>query len=164
VSDDRVSATRRIAASASDIFGIVTDPAKHVEIDGSHMLEGVENASPLREVGDSFIVNMDRDALGDLPLGKYTVRNVVTRVSPDRLLEWTVGGVDSAPLGHVYGYELAPAGVGETDVTLYCDWSGFNWEAVPEAVRSQVRFPVVPKMALITTLEKLDRIATQSVH
>lgn len=105
---------------------------------------------------------MDRDALGDLPLGKYTVRNVVTRMNPDRLLEWTVGGVDSAPLGHVYGYELAPAGTSETDVTLYCYWSGFDWQAVPEAMRSQVRFPVVPKMALITTLEKLDRVATQS--
>jgi hypothetical protein len=161
MSDDRVSATRRIGASASDIFSIVTDPAKHVEIDGSHMLVAAEDAAPLRAVGDSFVVNMDRDALGDLPLGKYTVRNVVTKMSPDSLLEWTVGGVDSAPLGHVYGYELAPAGAGETDVTLYCDWSGFNWEAVPEAVRSQVRFPVVPKMALITTLEKLDRVATE---
>jgi len=162
MSDDRVFATRRIAASASDIFGIVTDPAKHVEIDGSHMLVAAQDAQPLRAVGDSFVVNMDRDALGDLPLGKYTVRNVVTRLNPDRLLEWTVGGVDSAPLGHVYGYELAPAGAAETDVTLYCDWSGFNWEAVPEAMRSQLRFPVVPKMALITTLEKLDRVATQS--
>jgi hypothetical protein len=162
MSDDRVSATRRISAPASDIFGIVTDPTKHVEIDGSHMLVAAQDAQPLRAVGDSFVVNMDRDALGDLPLGKYTVRNVVTRLSPDSLLEWTVGGIDTAPLGHVYGYELAPAGAGETDVTLYCDWSGFNWEAVPEAVRSQVRFPVVPKMALITTLEKLDQIATQS--
>jgi len=162
MSDDRVSATRRISASASDIFGIVTDPTKHVEIDGSHMLVAAQDAQPLRAVGDSFVVNMDRDALGDLPLGKYTVRNVVTRMTPDSLLEWTVGGIDTAPLGHVYGYELAPAGAGETDVTLYCDWSGFNWEAVPEAVRSQVRFPVVPKMALITTLEKLDQIATQS--
>jgi hypothetical protein len=164
MSDDRVSATRRIAASASDIFDIVTDPAKHVEIDGSHMLVAAQDARPLRAVGDSFVVNMDRDALGDLPLGKYTVRNVVTRMDPDRVLEWSVGGVDSAPLGHVYGYELAPAGAGETDVTLYCDWSGFNWEAVPEAMRSQVRFPVVPKMALITTLEKLDRVATQSAR
>jgi hypothetical protein len=160
--DDRVSATRRIAASASDIFGIVTDPAKHVEIDGSHMLVAAQDAEPLRAVGDSFVVNMDRDALGDLPLGKYTVRNVVTRMKTDRLLEWSVGGVDSEPLGHVYGYELAPAGTDETDVTLYCDWSGFNWQAVPEAMRSQVRFPVVPKMALITTLEKLDRVATRS--
>jgi hypothetical protein len=161
MSGDRVSATRRIAASASDIFGIVTDPAKHVEIDGSHMLVARRMPSPCA-VGDSFVVNMDRDALGDLPLGKYTVRNVVTRMNPDKLLEWTVGGVDSAPLGHVYGYELVPVGAGETDVTLYCDWSGFNWQAVPEAMRSQVRFPVVPKMALITTLEKLDRVATQS--
>jgi hypothetical protein len=162
MSDDRVSATRRIAASTSDIFAIVTDPAKHVEIDGSHMLVAAQDAQRLRAVGDSFVVNMDRDALGDLPLGKYTVRNVVTRMNPDRLLEWTVGGVDSAPLGHVYGYELAPAGAGETDVTLYCDWSGFDWEAVPEAMRAKVRFPVVPKMALITTLEKLDRVATRS--
>jgi hypothetical protein len=162
MSDDRVSATRRIAASASDIYGIVTDPAKHVEIDGSHMLVAAQDAQPLRTVGDSFVINMDREALGDIPLGKYTVRNVVTRISPDSLLEWSVGAVDSAPLGHVYGYELAPAGDGETDVTLYCDWSGFNWEAVPEAMRSQVRFPVVPKMALITTLEKLDQVATQS--
>src|SRR6476659_702595 len=161
MSDDRVSATRRIAASASDIFGIVTDPAKHVEIDGSHMLVAAQDARPLRAVGDSFVVNMDRDALGDLPLGKYTVRNVVTRMDPDRVLEWSVGGVASAPLGHVYGYELTPAGAGETEVTLYCDWSCFNWEAVPEAMRSQVRFPVVPKMALITTLEKLGQIATQ---
>ena len=161
MSDDRVSATRRIAASATDIFGIVTDPAKHVDIDGSHMLVTAPDAKPLHAVGDSFIVDMDRDALGDLPLGKYTVRNVVTQMNPDRLLEWTVGGLDSAPLGHVYGYELTPAGSGETDVTLYCDWSGFDWESVPEAMRSQLRFPVVPKMALITTLEKLDRIATQ---
>src|SRR3954447_4686220 len=160
MSDDRVSATRRISASASDIFGIVTDPRKHVEIDGSHMLVAAQDAQPLRAVGDAFVVNMDREALGDLPLGKYTVRNVVTQIKPDRLLEWSVGSIDSPPLGHVYGYELAPAGAGETDVTLYCDWSGFNWEAVPEAVRSQVRFPVVPKMALITTLEKLDRLPT----
>ena len=73
MSDERVSATRRIAASASDIFGIVTDPAKHVEIDGSHMLEAVENATPLRAVGDSFIVNMDRDALGDARSNRHAV-------------------------------------------------------------------------------------------
>src|SRR3954462_9651314 len=110
MSDDRVSATRRIAAPAGDIFGIVTDPAKHVEIDGSHMLVAAQGARPVRAVGDSFVMDMDRDALGDLPLGKYTVRNVVTRIDPDRLFEWSVGGVDSDPLGHVYGYELAPAG------------------------------------------------------
>jgi hypothetical protein len=160
VSDQRVSTSRRIAAAPSDLFRIVTDPAMHVEIDGSHMLVLAQESKPLRAVGDAFVIDMDREALGDLPLGKYTVRNVVTQIEPDRLLEWTVGSVDTKPLGHVYGYELTPAGPGETDVTHYCDWSGFDWEAVPEAVRPQIRFPVVPKMALITTLEKLDRLVT----
>ena len=49
---------------------------------------------------------MDREALGDLPLGKYTVLNTVTKITPDRLLEWNVGSAERGPVGHVYGYEL----------------------------------------------------------
>jgi hypothetical protein len=37
-SADRVTATRRIAASARAIFLLVSDPARHVDIDGSGML------------------------------------------------------------------------------------------------------------------------------
>ena len=161
MSDDRVSATRRIAASASDIFRIISDPTMHVEIDGSHMLVTAPNPKPLQAVGDSFVMDMDRDALGDLPLGKYTVLNVVTKISPDSLLEWNVGSVEGGALGHVYGYELAPVGERETDVTSYCDWSGLDWSLIPEELRDRLTFPIVPKMALITTLEKLDRVATQ---
>jgi hypothetical protein len=41
-------------------------------------------------------------------------------------------------------------------VTSYCDWSGIS-----DAVRERVaRWPIVPKMALISTLEKLDALAT----
>ncbi|MDQ1424327.1 MAG: hypothetical protein QOD72_1825 [Acidimicrobiaceae bacterium] len=161
VSDDRVSATRRIAASAADLFGIISDPTKQVEIDGSHMLVAAPNAKPLRAVGDSFDMDMDREALGDLPMGKYTVHNVVTKINPDSVLEWSVGSLEGGPYGHVYGYELASVSESETDVTSYCDWSGFNFAALPEEIRAKLTFPVVPKMALITTLEKLDRVATQ---
>jgi hypothetical protein len=157
VSDDRISATRRIAAPASVIFGIVSDPNGHVAIDGSHMLVASPEAKPLTAVGDSFSMDMDRDALGDLPLGKYQVLNIVTRIEPDRLLEWNVGSAERGPLGHVYGYELAPAGDDATDVTSYCDWS-----AISDAIRERVTFPIVPKMALISTLEKLDRLATNA--
>jgi hypothetical protein len=99
---------------------------------------------------------MDRDALGDLPLGKYQVLNTVTKFEADRLLEWNVGSAERGPLGHVYGYLLEPAGDGVTDVTSYCDWSGIS-------AKLRERFPhwpIVPKMALITTLEKLDHLAT----
>ena len=154
--DERISATRRIAAPAATIFAIVTDPNGQVAIDGSHMLVAAPDAARLAAVGDSFTIDMDREALGDMPLGKYQVLNVVTKIEPDRLLEWNVGSAERGPLGHVYGYVLEPAGDGETDVTSYCDWSGIS----PELRERIPRWPIVPKMALISTLEKLDALAT----
>jgi len=156
--DDRISATRRIAAPAAAIFAIVTDPAGQVAIDGSHMLVASPDATRLEAVGDTFSMDMDREALGDLPLGKYQVLNTVTRFERDRLLEWNVGSAERGPLGHVYGYELAPAGDGATDVTSYCDWSGISG-----AVRERIaHWPIVPKMALISTLDKLAALATSA--
>jgi len=154
--EERISATRRIAAPAAAIFAIVADPAGQVAIDGSHMLVAAPGAARLAAVGDTFTMDMDREALGDLPLGQYQVLNTVTKIEPDRLLEWNVGSAERGPLGHVYGYELEPVGPGETDVTSYCDWSGIS-----DAVRERIaRWPIVPKMALISTLEKLDALAT----
>ena len=155
MSTDRISATRRIKAPAADIFAIVSDPNGQVAIDGSHMLVTAPDAKPLRAVGDSFVMDMDREALGDLPLGQYSVLNIVTKIEPDALLEWNVGSAERGPLGHVYGYELVAVSDDETDVTSYCDWTHIS-----DAIRERVKFPIVPKMALITTLEKLDRIAT----
>ncbi len=89
--DDRISATRRIAAPAATIFAIISDPAGQVAIDGSHMLVAAPGAARLAAVGDSFTIDMDREALGDLPLGKYQVLNTVTKIEQDRVLEWNVG-------------------------------------------------------------------------
>ena len=69
--EERISATRRIAAPAAAIFAIVSDPAGQVAIDGSHMLVAAPDAKRLEAVGDTFTMDMDREALGDLPLGKY---------------------------------------------------------------------------------------------
>ena len=156
--EERISATRRIDASAATIFAIITDPAGQVAIDGSHMLVAAPDAKRLEAVGDSFTMDMDREALGDLPLGKYQVLNIVTKLEPDRLLEWNVGSAEHGPFGHVYGYQLDPAGDNVTDVTSYCDWSN-----ITDALRARIaHWPIVPKMALITTLEKLDALATKS--
>ena len=40
-------------------------------------------------------------------------------------------------------------------MTSYCDWSGIS-DAVHERI---AHWPIVPKMALISTLEKLDALA-----
>ena len=67
VSPDRVSATGRIAAPAHQVWLIVSDPARHVEIDGSGMLQAVADARHLTAVGQTFDMEMDRRPLGDIP-------------------------------------------------------------------------------------------------
>jgi len=152
--ESRLELTRTINAPAAAVFAVITDPAGHVEIDGSGMLVAAEDARPVTAVGDSFIMNMDREALGDIPLGKYQVRNTVTAFVPDELFEWNVGGVDQPPFGHVYGYRLEPGGDGATLVTLYVDWTGVRAGSIRD------RFPIVPAHMLERSLDNLDRVVT----
>ena len=98
VSADRVTVTRRIAAPAHAIFVLVSDPARHVDIDGSGMLQAAPGATPLTAVGQTFDMDMDRRPLGDIPtMAEYTVRCTVTQLIPDRLIEWTVRAVGKPP-------------------------------------------------------------------
>ena len=98
MSPDRVGATRRIAAPASKLFQIVSRPSGQVAIDGSGMLDGAPDDRSLTTVGETFDMDMDREPLGDIPnLKKYQVRNAVTQIVPDHLVEWTMGFGDSPP-------------------------------------------------------------------
>jgi len=151
---ERVSVHRNIGAPAARIYALITDPRMHVEIDGSGMLMAAPDAKRLERVGDTFEMDMDREPLGDVPMGKYKVINTVTKIVPDRALEWNVGTADHRPIGHVYGYELTPRGEHDTEVTSYCDWSN-----LVEKLRGRVSFPVVPVTALVKSLENLDRLA-----
>ena len=154
--ESRVELSRVIAAPASRVFELITDPAMHVEIDGSGMLMAAPDPAPMRAVGDHFDMDMDREALGDIPLGKYKVRNTVTRFERDKLFEWNVGGVDQPPFGHVYGYELASAGdENTTRVTLYVDWTGVRQSSIRD------RFPIVPVTMLEQSMSNLANLATR---
>ena len=66
VSADRVATTRRIAAPAHAIFLLVCDPARHIDIDGSGMLQAAPDVRQLTEVGQTFDMDMDRRPLGDI--------------------------------------------------------------------------------------------------
>ena len=100
-------------------------------------------------------MDMDREPLGDLPMGKYKVRNTVTKLTPDALLEWNIGGIDMPPVGHVYGYEIAPAD-GGADVTLYCDWS-----RAPDALKEAREWPIVPVSMLEKSMDNLVALAAK---
>jgi len=153
---DRLSISRRIPAPARRIFAIVADPRGHVRIDGSRMLLAAPDAEPLQGVGDTFEIEMDREPLGDLPLGKYKVVNTVTSFVRDVEVAWTPQAVGKRSVGHVWGYRLEAIGDMETDATCYCDWS-----AIPQECRKRLSWPVVPARMLERSLENLERIAAQ---
>jgi hypothetical protein len=157
MSEERVAVTRRIAAPAAAIYALVSDPAGHVRIDGSGMLEAAPDAKPITAVGDTFDIAMDRTPLNDIPgLVKYSVRNTVTQLEPGRLVEWTIGAPDQPPLGHVYGWLLQPIDPETTEVTNYCDWSNI----VPELRARNRTWPIVPVEMLEQSLVKLEQLVT----
>ena len=88
------------------------------------MLQSADG-EPAGAVGDTFVVHMDREALGDFPMGKYDVTVTITATnrtgsSPGR------SGPGLPEIGHYYGYRLEPADGGGTLVTSIYDWSRWN--------------------------------------
>jgi Polyketide cyclase / dehydrase and lipid transport len=150
MTSDRFEIKRQIAATPSKVFGVVSSPSGHVRIDASGMLQSADGL-PVENVGDEFVVHMDRESLNDRPLGKYEIRVVITKFERDRLIEWTVSMADMAPIMHLYGYELEPS-EGGTLVTTYYDWSQISAE-----IRSRGVFPVISEATLRATLGILAR-------
>lgn len=153
----RIEVTRRIPAAANDIFAVLTDPRGHVEIDASGMLMDADG-DPVTRAGDRFRVHMDREALGDVPLGKYDVEVVITTFQPDQEIAWTVEGRLRPHVRHIYGYRLAPTEDG-TLVTSYYDWS-----EIDETWQARNVFPIVPESALKGTLGILERTVRQRAN
>jgi hypothetical protein len=147
---ERFEVQREIVAPPANVFAVLCDPKGHVAIDSSGMLQSADG-DPVRQVGDEFVVHMDREALNDYPLGKYDVTVIITRFEPDALIEWTISGVIQPPIRHLYGYRLEPTSAG-TLVTSYYDWSQIDVQ-----YRDKGIFPVIPEAALRSTLGILAR-------
>ncbi|KQZ67234.1 polyketide cyclase [Nocardioides sp. Root151] len=152
--DERIEVQRTVAATPDDIFAVLCDPLGHVDIDSSGMLMDA-TGDPVTGVGDRFVVHMDREALGDVPMGEYDVEVVIERFDAGREIGWSIVGTIKPPIGHVYGYRLDPTepaedGTVRTLVTSYYDWSTAlsEWKAI---------FPVISEANLKGTLGILAR-------
>ncbi|HEY2203007.1 MAG TPA: SRPBCC family protein [Pseudonocardia sp.] len=156
---DQIKVTRTVDASPEQVFAVLTDPARHAELDGSAMLRGLEGGSTLTGVGDEFIMNMNNDILGD-----YQMRNEVVSYEKDRKIGWApllypegayadkLG--DMKPGGHTYTWELRQGGSGGTEVTQVYDWSGVT--------DAQFRglFPMLSEEQLGESIDRAGRLAT----
>jgi Polyketide cyclase / dehydrase and lipid transport len=151
MTSERIEVQRTIEAEPSAIFAVLRDPAGHVAIDSSGMLQSSEG-EPVSAVGDTFVVHMDRESLNDYPeLGRYDVTVKISAFEPDREIAWTILGRIRPQIGHVYGYRLEPA-AGGTLVTSYYDWSNID-----QQWRDAGIFPVISEGALRATLGILAR-------
>jgi hypothetical protein len=153
-----VRVSRRIEAPASEIFRVLADPRRHLEIDGSGMLRGAVSDAVISGVGDVFIMAMYYTEHGD-----YEMNNHVVEFERDRRIGWEPvagrGHPDTAPgstadprWGHRWSYELAPDGPGATIVTEIYDCS-----AAPEEERADMQHGKIWADAMAGTLERLDR-------
>ncbi len=131
-----VAVSRRICASAHDIFQVLADPARHPEFDGSGMLRGAGSAAVISGGGDVFVMKMYYSEIGD-----YEMNNHVVEYEWNRRIGWEPrpgrGHPDAnaagASWGHRWIFDLVPDGAGATVVTEIFDGS-----RMPEDKRVEV--------------------------
>lgn len=114
MSKNQVSVSREIAASAAEVFRVVSDASLHPVIDGSGTVRGaLGKPEPLR-LGSRFGMSM---RMG-LP---YRITNTVVEFEPDRVIAW------QHPGKHIFRYTLEPLpevdGKPRTLVTQTFDWN-----------------------------------------
>lgn len=142
MAEQQVSVSRVIAASPEAIFDILSDPARHGDIDGSGMVQQPRGESGRLEMGAEFSMDMK---LGFLP---YRITNTVVEFEPNRLIAWCHPGK------HRWRYELEPVEGDDgpaTTVTETFDWSTAR---VPKAIEL-MGYPKKHPAGMEATLERL---------
>jgi uncharacterized protein YndB with AHSA1/START domain len=141
----QVSASRVIAAPAGEIFELLTDPARHSEIDGSDTVRGSAMSGPPRlGMGSKFGMKM---RIGPVP---YGVKSTVVEYEQDRLIAWCHLGK------HRWRYRLEPLDDGRTKVTETFDYST---AVVPRALEL-MGYPRAHATNIEKTLERLEAAVT----
>jgi len=148
-----VTVSRRIAAPASEIFQVLADPVRHIEMDGSGMLRGAVTTSPVTAVGDVFVMRMHFADLGD-----YEMNNHIVEFERDHRIGWEpesgAGHRDpGGRWGHRWSYELTADGADATVVTETYDCS-----RAPAEERAGMRDGKVWMEAMAETLARLDAL------
>ena len=156
-----VRVSRRIEAPAADIFRVLADPRRHLEIDGSGMLRGAVSDAVVTGAGDIFTMRMYYSEHGD-----YEMDNHVVEFEQDRRIGWepwagrghpgtALDTTAEARWGHVWSYELTPDGPDATIVTEIYDCS-----RAPEEERVGMDNGKIWARSMAETLERLDRACT----
>jgi uncharacterized protein YndB with AHSA1/START domain len=109
-----VSASREIAAGPGPIFELIADPAAQPRWDGNDNLAAAPAGQRVRRAGDVFTMMLTRGGVRE---------NHVVEFDEGRRIAWLPAEPGQDPPGHLWRWELEPAGASGTRVTCTYDWS-----------------------------------------
>jgi uncharacterized protein YndB with AHSA1/START domain len=109
-----VSASREIAAEPERIFELIADPAAQPRWDGNDNLASAPAGQRVRRAGDLFTMTLTQGGFRE---------NQVVEFEESRRIAWMPAEVGQAPPGHLWRWELEPAGASRTQVTHTYDWT-----------------------------------------
>jgi uncharacterized protein YndB with AHSA1/START domain len=138
MTEETVSTTTTISASAGTVFAVLADPSRHAAIDGTGWVRASPDGQLLTGSGQIFRMGMYHP---NHPDGDYEMANQVLAFEPPRVISWRPGYVSQATGelefgGWVWRYDLTQLGADRTEVTLSYDWS-----AVGPTPRERIQFP-----------------------
>jgi uncharacterized protein YndB with AHSA1/START domain len=110
-----VSASRQIAAGPGRIFELIADPAQQPRWDGNDNLAEAPAGQRVRRAGEVFTMTLTHDG---------AIReNHVVEFEEGRRIAWRPAESGKRPPGHLWRWELEPAGASRTRVTCTYDWT-----------------------------------------
>jgi len=136
-----VSASNEIAAGPGPIFELIADPSQQPRWDGNDNLAGAPAGQRVRRTGDVFTMTLTRGGVRE---------NHVVEFEEGRRIAWRPAEPGQEPPGHLWRWELEPAGPSRTRVTCTYDWTGLTDEN---------RLPRARATTAAKLLASLDRLA-----
>jgi uncharacterized protein YndB with AHSA1/START domain len=109
-----VSASREIAARPGPVFELIADPAQQPRWDGNDNLAGAPAGQRVRRAGEVFTMTLTRGGVRE---------NHVVEFEEGRRIAWLPAEPGQEPPGHLWRWELEPAGPSGTRVTCTYDWT-----------------------------------------
>jgi uncharacterized protein YndB with AHSA1/START domain len=120
-----VSASRNIAADASEIFELIADPTQQPRWDGNDNLLEAPSGQRVTAVGDVFMMTLTGGAIRE---------NHVVEFEEGRRIAWTPSEPGKRPPGHLWRWDLEPINSSSTRVTHTYDWTDLTDETrIPRA-------------------------------
>ena len=154
MTENKITVERTIQASTAEVFDVLSNPQRHVELDGSGFVQSDDRSNRIQAVGDVFTMNMSGDHMG----GDYQTENHVTGYSGNQLLAWQTAPAGQEPPGWQWVWELEAEGSQATKVRHTYDWSNVT----DAELLQKISFPLVSQSQLEDSLARLDQAATGS--